>query len=72
MASLKSSSARSRSAVTLKKSELESYIKERGMTVEEGIDPLILFAQLIIKNTSIANKSHTLAKARELAKDIHY
>ncbi|MCH8209113.1 MAG: S41 family peptidase [Nitrospinae bacterium] len=71
-ASLKSSSARSRSVVTLKKSELENYIKERGMTVEEGIDPLILFAQLIIKNTSVANKSHTLAKARELAKDIHY
>ena len=57
--------------ITLKESELASYLKKRGMDVDQE-DPLILFAQLVIKNTKTANKSATLAKARELVKDIHY
>lgn len=68
----KASPRKSRSPISVKKSEVEKYINERGMKIEEGVDPLILFAQLIIGNTKVSNKSHTLAKARELAKDIHY
>ena len=57
--------------ISLKESELASYLKQRGIDVDQE-DPLILFAQLVIKNTKTANKSVTLAKARELVKDIHY
>ncbi|MGV7220052.1 MAG: S41 family peptidase [Nitrospinales bacterium] len=57
--------------ISLKESELTDYLKKKGVNVNKE-DPLISFAQLVIKNSKTANKRATLAKAKELAKDIHY
>jgi len=68
----KTSSSKKRGVkISLKESELTDYLKKRGVNVNKE-DPLISFAQLVIKNSKTANKRATLAKARELAKDIHY
>ncbi len=57
--------------ISLKESELSDFLKKKGINDDQE-DSLISFAQLVIKNTKTANKSATLAKARELVKDIHY
>lgn len=56
----------------LKESELKAYLKKNGVVVNEDRDPLVAFAQLVVQNAKHPSKSHALARARELAKDIHY
>jgi len=59
-------------ATQLKESELKTYLKKKGVAFDKDMDPLIAFAQLLVQNAKHPSKSHALARARELAKDIHY
>lgn len=60
------------SLIRLKESEVEKFIKAKGNSAIEIKDPTLQFAQMLIKNVSIANRKQTLEKARELAANIHY
>ncbi|MCF8721186.1 S41 family peptidase [Nitrospina gracilis] len=59
-------------ATRLKETELIDYLKQKGYTNTDSIDPLVEFAKLVVRDSQHPSKSHALAKARELAKDIHY
>ncbi len=55
-----------------KESELKAYLKKNGVAFDKDLDPWVAFAQLVVQNAKHPSKSHALARARELAKDIHY
>lgn len=59
-------------AMQIKESELQKYLKDRGIHPDKETDPLVHFAQLVLKDTPFATRSHTLARARELVQEIHY
>ncbi|MFQ5673791.1 MAG: S41 family peptidase [Nitrospinales bacterium] len=59
-------------SISLKKSDVEKFLKERGKTVDRENDPVVLFAQMILQDSTTASKSYALAKARELAANILY
>jgi len=61
-----------RMATRLKESELIDYLKKQNHAVSDRTDPLVEFAKLVIRDSQHPSKSHALAKARELAHDIHY
>lgn len=58
--------------IVVKESELQKFLKKRGETVTDETDLLVAFAKMAITNPPQLTKSHALAKARELAKDIHH
>jgi len=60
------------SLIKLKESEVKSFIQKKHYIKEKSADPTFLFAKILIKNVSVANKKKTLEKARELAANIHY
>lgn len=60
------------SYISLKKSDVEKFLKGKGMTVDRENDPTLLFAHLIVRNSAVADKDHAMAKARELAANILY
>jgi C-terminal processing protease CtpA/Prc len=60
------------SPIQLKESEIVRFIKENGLEVEESNDPTLQFAQILIKDVSVANKKQTLKKAHELAVNIYH
>lgn len=59
-------------SISLKKSDVEKFLRERGETVDRENDPTVLFARMILQDSTHANKSYALAKARELAANILY
>lgn len=59
-------------AITLKESEVKHYLNEKGLVVDRENDPTLLLAHQILKRTNLAGKQHTLAKAREIAANIHF
>lgn len=60
-------------SIQITESGLNNFLKQQSESVTgEDYDPTLQFARLIIKNVTIANKKQTLAKARELASNIHY
>lgn len=59
-------------ATRLKESELIEYLKKNKYPITDKTDPLVEFAKLVIRSTQHPSKSHALAKARELAHEIHY
>ncbi len=60
-------------SIQLKESELFKFLEENGTQLNpEDKDPGRLFAHLLLKNVTVANKKQTLAKAREIAANIHY
>ncbi|NIQ02467.1 MAG: PDZ domain-containing protein [Nitrospinaceae bacterium] len=58
--------------IMVKESELQNFLKKKGKTVNGETDLLVDFAQMAINNPPQTNKSHALAKARELAANIHH
>lgn len=59
--------------IVVKESELQDFLKKQGEKIDGETDLLVSLAQRVINNPPQPNKSHALAKARELAKDIqHY
>ncbi len=58
--------------ILVKESELQKFLKQKGEVVNEETDLLIAFAKMAINNPPQPTKSHALAKARELAEDIHH
>ena len=62
----------SSSPIQLKESEILNFIKENGREVAGADDPTLQFAQILIKDVSVANKKQTLKKAHELAANIYY
>ena len=58
--------------ILVKESELRKFLKEKGEEINEETDLLIAFAKMAINNPPQPTKSHALAKARELAKDINH
>ncbi len=58
--------------IVVKESELLKFLKEKGKVVNEDTDLLVAFAKMAINNPPQPTKSHALAKARELAKDINH
>lgn len=59
--------------IVVKESELQNFLKKRGIAITEETDLLVAFAKMTINNPPQLTKGHALAKARELAKDIqHY
>lgn len=60
------------SAIRIKKSDVEKFLKQRGMVIDEDNDATLLFAHLIATNSTAPDKTNALAKARELAANIIY
>ena len=58
--------------IVVKESELQKFFKKRGTTLNEDTDLLVEFAKITINNSPQLTKGHALAKARELAKNIHH
>lgn len=58
--------------IVVKESELQSFLKKRGEAVDDETDLLVAFAKMAINNPPHPTKSHALAKARELAENIHH
>ncbi|MDH5458558.1 MAG: S41 family peptidase, partial [Nitrospinota bacterium] len=58
--------------VTVKESEIQDFLKKKGETVKGETDLLVAFAKMAINNPPQPTKSHALAKARELARDMHH
>ena len=57
--------------ILVKESELQKFLKKQGEPVNDDTDLLVSFAKLAI-NPAQRTKSHALAKARELAENIHH
>ena len=58
--------------IVVKESELQQFFKKRGKTLNDDTDLLVAFAKMAINNPPQLTKSHALAKARELAENIHH
>ena len=58
--------------IIVKESELLKFLKKRKETVTDDTDLLVAFAKMAINNPPQPTKSHALAKARELAEDMHH
>jgi len=58
--------------IIVKESELQEFLKKRKETVTEDTDLLVAFAKMAINNPPQPTKGHALAKARELAEDMHH
>ncbi len=58
--------------IVLKESELQKFLKKRGEKVNEDTDLLVVFAKIAINSSPQLTKGHALAKARELAENIHH
>jgi carboxyl-terminal processing protease len=58
--------------IVVKESQLQDFFKKKGKTLNEETDVLVDFAKMAINNPPQPTKSHALAKARELANDIHH
>ena len=58
--------------IVVKESELQKFLKKKKVTLNDETDLLVAFAKMAINNPPQLTKSHALAKARELAKDIHH
>ena len=58
--------------IVVKESELQKFLKKRGETINDDTDLLVAFAKMAINNPPQLTKSHALAKARELAENIHH
>jgi len=58
--------------IVVKESELQKFLKKRGETINDDTDLLVSFAKMAINNPPQLTKSHALAKARELAENIHH
>jgi carboxyl-terminal processing protease len=58
--------------VQVREKELIKYLKEKGEDMKEEPDASLRFAQLLLKNITVANKKQTLRRAREIAANIMY
>jgi carboxyl-terminal processing protease len=58
--------------IVVKESELQKFLKKRKETINDDTDLLVAFAKMAINNPPQPTKGHALAKARELAEDIHH
>jgi carboxyl-terminal processing protease len=58
--------------IIVKESELQKFLKKKGETINDDIDLLVAFAKMAINNPPQPTKGHALAKARELAENIHH
>jgi carboxyl-terminal processing protease len=58
--------------IVVKESELQKFLKKRGETINDDTDLLVAFAKMAINNPPQLTKNHALAKARELAENIHH
>ncbi len=58
--------------LVVKESELTQYLKARGIEPSEDLDPLAHFARIVLKGSRTATRSHALARARELVREMHY
>ena len=58
--------------IVVKESELQKFLKKRGETINDDTDLLVAFAKMTINNPPQLTKGHALAKARELAENIHH
>jgi carboxyl-terminal processing protease len=58
--------------IIVKESELQKFLKKRGETINDDTDLLVAFAKMAINNPPQPTKSHALAKARELAENMHH
>ena len=59
-------------SVRIKESELKNYMEKQKVKPEEDIDLWTSFAKMVLMKSKQTTKSHTLAKARELVKEMHY
>jgi carboxyl-terminal processing protease len=58
--------------VQVREKELIKYLNEKVEDMEEEPDASLRFAQLLLKNITVANKKQTLRRAREIAANIVY
>jgi carboxyl-terminal processing protease len=58
--------------IIVKESELQKFLKKQGETINDDTDLLVAFAKMAINNPPQTTKSHALAKARELAENMHH
>lgn len=58
--------------IVVKESELQKFLKKKGETINDDTDLLVAFAKMTINNPPQLTKGHALAKARELAENIHH
>jgi carboxyl-terminal processing protease len=58
--------------IIVKESELQKFLKKKGEAINDDTDLLVAFAKMAINNPPQPTKSHALAKAKELAEDIHH
>ena len=55
----------------VKESEIQQYLKDQGISPDRELDSQVHLARFVLKNSRPA-KSHTLARARELVRQMHY
>ncbi len=60
------------SEIKLKETQISKFVAKNHNAALETPDPTFTFAKMLIENVSVANKKKTLAKARDLAANIHY
>ncbi len=58
--------------IIVKESQIQEYLKKRKETLNDDTDLLVAFAKMAINNPPQPTKGHALAKARELAEDMHH
>lgn len=58
--------------IVVKESEIQAFLKKKGEKINEGTDLLVAFAKMTINNPPPPTKGHALAKAKELAEDMHH
>ena len=59
-------------ALQLKASSLKAFFEKQGVELNKTRDATVEFARRILKSSSIANKTISLEKAREIAANISY
>jgi carboxyl-terminal processing protease len=58
--------------IIVKESEIQEFLKKQGKAIKNDTDPLVAFAKMAINNPPQPTKGHALAKARELAENMHH
>jgi carboxyl-terminal processing protease len=62
----------SQSSLNIKKSHLNKFYENQGVTFTANHDSTIELALRILKNTTVASKKRSMEKAREIAANINY
>ncbi|MFQ5449259.1 MAG: S41 family peptidase [Nitrospinaceae bacterium] len=59
-------------SIRLKEADLDKFLSQKGLQVDEEHDSSLRFAHMVLRNMTIANRKETLARAREIAANIHF